>query len=124
MTTYLVVYRSGTATTGAAAAVAAAGGQVVANYGQINVVVARSTSLDFAARMKKVNGVDGAVATTRFATSVVGGSAAGAASTSAAPPSTAGTAAGVVPLGDSLSGLQWDMDQIRVGNAHAVTTGS
>ncbi|MFM6848435.1 MAG: S8 family serine peptidase, partial [Terrabacter sp.] len=47
-----------------------------------------------------------------------------AASTSAAPPSTAGTAAGVVPLGDSLSGLQWDMDQIRVGNAHAVTTGS
>jgi subtilisin family serine protease len=124
MTTYLVVYRSGAATTGAAAAVSAAGGQVVASYAPISVVVARSTSLDFASRMKQVNGVEGAVATTRFATSVGGGGAASA--TTAAAPTTApaGPAAGVVPLTDSLSGLQWDMDQIRVGNAHVVTSGS
>ncbi|NUO35550.1 MAG: S8 family serine peptidase [Dermatophilaceae bacterium] len=123
MTTYLVVYRSGAATNGAAAAVSAAGGHVVANYSPISVVVARSTSIDFAARMKKVDGVEGAVATARFATSVGGGGAADATGTSAAPTAT-GATTGAVPLGDSLSSKQWDMDQIHVGNAHAVTTGS
>ncbi|MGO4599694.1 S8 family serine peptidase [Terrabacter sp. 2RAF25] len=122
-TTYLVVYRSGAATNGAAAAVSAAGGQVVASYAPISVVVARSTDVDFAARMKTVNGVEGAVATTRFATAVGAGGAAGAATASTTPRATA-AAAGVISLTDSLSGLQWDMNQIRVGNAHTVTTGS
>ncbi|GAB3883965.1 S8 family serine peptidase [Terrabacter terrigena] len=124
MTTYLVVYRSGAATSGAAADVGAAGGQVVANYAPIGVVVARSTSVDFAARMRTASSVEGAVATTRFATSVGGGGAAGTATASAATSSAAGAATGAIPLGDPLSSRQWDMDQIRVGNAHRLTTGS
>ncbi len=121
MTTYLVVYRSGTATTGAAAAVAAAGGEVVANYLPISVVVARSTSLDFAARIKKSNGVEGAVATTRFATSVDGGGAATATTGAASP---AAGATGATTTGEPLAGLQWDMAQIKAFRAHEVTTGS
>ena len=118
MTTYVVVYRSGTATTGAAAAVGAAGGEIVANYGRINVVVARSTSVDFAARMKQVNGVEGAVATTRFATSVDGGGAA----TNVADVSTPTT--GAATSAEPLAGLQWDMAQIDAFQAHEVTRGS
>src|SRR6476469_8609919 len=52
--TYLVVYKEKAATSGAASAVAAAGGTVVATYGAIGVVVARSSNADFGTRMSKV----------------------------------------------------------------------
>jgi len=71
--TYLVVYKEKTSTSGAGSAVAAAGGQVVATYAPISVVVARSASPDFAAKMRRATGVEGAVATTRFASAVDGG---------------------------------------------------
>ncbi|GAA2479719.1 S8 family serine peptidase [Terrabacter carboxydivorans] len=124
--TYLVVYKEKTSTGGAGSAVAAAGGQVVATYAPISVVVARSSDPGFAEKMRVVKGVEGAVATTRFASAFDGGAvsadAADTADTTVAAPSA--PANGVSGLNDALSGLQWDMRQIKVGEAHAVSTGS
>ena len=51
--TYLVLAPQGTSTAKAAARVAAAGGTVVANYGQIGVLVVRSTNPAFAIRRRR-----------------------------------------------------------------------
>ena len=120
--TYLVVYKEKTSTSGAGSAVAAAGGQVVATYAPISVVVARSASPDFAAKMRRATGVEGAVATTRFASAVDGG-AVSADTAAATTTQTTANGAGLPGLNDSLSGLQWDMTQIKVGEAHAISTG-
>lgn len=111
--TYVLLYQGGSSTSGAASAVAAAGGTVIANYTQIGVVIARASSSGFAGAMQHVNGVEGVSATTRFATQLTD-------TQSAAADSPSASAA----WGDPLSGLQWDMAQINVPAAHAVTTGS
>src|SRR5438034_144119 len=67
MQTYIVLYKSGASNSSAAALVQGAGGQLVYNYTQIGVVIARSDRTDFAANMRLVSGVEGATATTRFA---------------------------------------------------------
>ncbi|CAN7430072.1 S8 family serine peptidase [Terrabacter sp. LjRoot27] len=121
--TYLVVYREKTSTNGAGSAVTAAGGQVVATYAPISVVVARSASPDFAAKMRNVKGVEGAVATTRFASAIDGGAVSGDSADDSTTTQTTQNGAGLPGLADSLSGLQWDMTQIKVGEAHAVSTG-
>src|SRR5438045_4624154 len=66
--TYIVLYKDGASSKSAASAVQGAGGQLVYNYQQIGVVIARSNRSDFAANMRAVAGIDGAAATTRFAT--------------------------------------------------------
>ena len=116
--TYVVVYKAGVSTSGAAKTVSDANGQVVANYSQIGVVIARSSDTGFASTMRATAGVEGASATSKYATRVDGGS--DTSSTVADPP------AGNAPVSDndSLSGLQWDMAQIHVPEAHAVTGGS
>ena len=121
--TYLVVYKEKTSTSGAGSAVAAAGGQVVATYAPISVVVARSASPDFAAKMRKVKGVEGAVATTRFASAIDGGTVSADTADTSTTTQTGTNGNGVAGLNDSLSGLQWDMTQIKVGEAHAISTG-
>lgn len=103
--TYLVVYRTGASTAGAGASVASAGGTLVAAYPQIGVVVARSTNTGFAASMGKTKGVEGASATTGLATRLDGS----VADSGTTDPTPLAPVAG----GDSLSGLQWDMDQIH-----------
>ncbi|TQM61986.1 S8 family serine peptidase [Humibacillus xanthopallidus] len=116
--TYVIVYRTGVSTSGAATAVSDANGRVVANYSKIGVVIARSSDAGFASTMRGAPGVEGASATARFATRIDDGSTAS--STTADPP------AGNAPVtdADSLSGLQWDMAQIHVPEANAVTGGS
>jgi lantibiotic leader peptide-processing serine protease len=111
--TYIVLYRAGNSTSSAAGAVSAAAGTLVANYAQIGVVVARSTSSGFAGAMQRVSGVEGVSATNAFATRLTDTQ-----STAADPPTAPTT------WGDSLSGLQWDMTQINVPAAHAISTGS
>src|SRR5213592_3927368 len=68
--TYIMVYRDGASSSGAASVVQGAGGQLVANYSQIGVVIARSNRSDFAANVSTAKGVDAAVATAKFATSL------------------------------------------------------
>jgi subtilisin family serine protease len=111
--TYVVLYREGASSSNAASTVAGAGGTVVANYSQIGVVIARSSSSGFASALKQNGNVEGVAATTGLGVQVA--------------PDQAGDAedvAAAATWGDSLSGLQWDMRQINVPQAHEVTPGS
>jgi subtilisin family serine protease len=112
--TYLVLYKAGSKTSGAQKAVESAGGSLVADYSAIGVVIARSSRSDFSATVSRSAGVDSAVATGRFATKN-GDTSSSDQSDAVAPAAT---------WGDSLSGLQWDMRQINVPQAHAVNAGS
>ena len=114
--TYLVLAPQGHSTAKATARVAAAGGTVVAAYPQIGVLVARSTNPGFATAASGA-GVEAVASTTGLGTpleedeslQVIG--------------STAQEATGN-PTGEPLWSQQWDMTQIDVAEAHAVTTGS
>jgi subtilisin family serine protease len=115
--TYIVLYSKSAVPSDAASRVSAAGGSVVAKYGAIGVVIARSDQSGFAAIMKRDARVSGAVATTRFGTRLSDDVAANDESATIDP----GTPA---PGSDSLSGLQWDMDQIQAPAARAINGGS
>jgi subtilisin family serine protease len=111
--TYVIVYASGASVSGAAATVGAAGGTIVASYDAIGVVVARSTNDGFSAAVRQNPQVEGVSATGAFASKVEDVQADDTASTAL-----------LAPWGDALSGLQWDMTQINVPQAHAVNAGS
>jgi subtilisin family serine protease len=102
------------------ARVTAAGGKVVATYPEIGVLVARSDRSDFQAAMSKDTKVESVNATSKYKMRIDGTESA--AQAEAAP-------AGDLPNSpasdtDSLSGLQWDMRQIKTPEAHAITGGS
>src|SRR5919202_1504975 len=96
--TYVVLYHAGSSTSGAAAAVNAAGGVLVASYTEIGVVIARSSNEGFAAAMKGSGAVDGVVATGSFGVRLRDDQ-------PTDRPTSPVTAAA---WGDRLSGLQWD----------------
>jgi hypothetical protein len=115
-TSYLVLAPQGSSTGQAAGRVAAAGGTVVADYGQIGVVVAHSTNPTFATDVVGA-GVQDAAATTGL------GSVLDDSEVVEEVAATVQTATGS-PTGEPLWGMQWDMAQIDLPAAHAVTTGS
>jgi subtilisin family serine protease len=106
----------GASTERAAVRVAAAGGTVVADYRQIGVLVVSSTNTDFAGAVAG-EGVE-AVASTNGLGTILDDD-----TTVAEADATAADATGD-PTAEPLWGLQWDMTQIDVPQAHAVTTGS
>ena len=114
--TYLVLAPEGNSTAKATARVAAAGGTVVAAYPQIGVLVARSVNPEFATAASGA-GVEAVASTTGLGTPLRDDE------TIEMVSSTAQQATGN-PTGEPLWGLQWDMTQIDVAAAHAVTTGS
>ena len=114
--TYLVTYKDGASSGNAAATISGAGGQLIYNYQQIGVAIARSNRSDFAANVRGAAGVDGAAATTRFATRLNDDQAGAVAAATVTPNIPTG--------GDSLSGLQWDMPQIHAFEAQAIESGS
>src|SRR5881409_2716106 len=116
--TYIVLYRDGASSSGAASVVRGAGGQLVANYSQIGVVIARSNRSDFAANVSASRGVEGAVATSKFATQLNDGAIDATQSTDVVADATP------APGSDNLSGLQWDMVQIHSPEARAINGGS
>ena len=113
---YLVVYSGSAIPSGAALAVNQAGGTVVYSYGSIGVIVAQSSSSTFASAMMQNSGLLGVEATGAFATNL-GDVQASDNSADPTPPTPA-------PGMDTLSGLQWDMAQIRAFEAHAISGGS
>jgi subtilisin family serine protease len=115
--TYIVLYKSSASSAGAATTVSRAGGTLVANYQQIGVVVARSSATDFATEVAKDARVSGAAKTNGFATRLNDDQQASDTSSPAAATST-------VNSPDSLSGLQWDMTQIKAAQAQAINAGS
>ena len=115
-TTYLVLAPAGNSTAKASARVTDAGGTVVASYGQIGVLVARSTNPDFATAASG-SGVEAVASTTGLGTPLDDGD------VIETLDATAVEAIGD-PTGEPLWNLQWDMPQIDTPEAHAITTGS
>jgi subtilisin family serine protease len=112
--TYILLYNSGASTAGAQKAVTAAGGTVVANYSAIGVVVARSSSSTFEAKVEASQRVQAA---STGGLGVYGGfDEADLAAAEDVP----------VPAsdGEPLAGWQWDMEQINAFAAHDITGGS
>src|SRR4029453_9359194 len=115
-TTYLVLAPAGNSTDKASAKVAAAGGTVVASYRQIGVLVARSTTPEFASAASGA-GVAAVASTTGLGTPLNDDETVETVD-SAVAESTGN------PTGEPLFGMQWDMTQIDTPAANAVTTGS
>ena len=120
--TYIVTYKDGASSSAANALIQGAGGQLVYNYSEIGVVIARSNRSDFASNLLSAKGVDGAVATTKFATRLENDQLNAGSADAAGSGDVSGNAPAPGP--DSLSPLQWDMDQIKAFDAHAITGGS
>jgi subtilisin family serine protease len=112
--TYLIVYRSTAVPAGAATTISAANGTLVASYDAIGVAVATSSDPLFAATIRNDSRVEGAAATAAFATRL---------NDELEVVDTASTTASG-SWGDPMSNRQWDMLQIHVPEAHAVSTGS
>ncbi|MEU1971228.1 S8 family serine peptidase [Microbacterium sp. NPDC019599] len=114
-TTYLVLAPQGKSTAAAAARVAAAGGSVVATYNQIGVLVARSTNTSFEKKVAGA-GVEAVASTSGLGTTLADDE------VLQTVDSAAVDATGD-PTGEPLWSRQWDMEQIDVPEAHAITTG-
>jgi lantibiotic leader peptide-processing serine protease len=114
--TYVVLYNAQSVPADAAASIAAAGGTLVYRYDQIGVAIARSDNASFRANLLKDSRINGAAATTGFATRL--NDDAVASSTDAPVTNTP------APDDDALSGRQWDMDQIHAPEARAISGGS
>ena len=113
---YLVLAPQGTSTAKALGRVTAAGGTVVADYRQIGVLVVRSTNPAFSSAATGP-GVESVASTTGLGTALDDDTTVGTV--------TSGTVKATGdPTGEPLFGSQWDMTQIDVPEAHAVTTGS
>ncbi|MCK8609731.1 S8 family serine peptidase [Agromyces sp. C10] len=113
--TYLVLAPQGAGTKAAAARVAAADGTVVATYDQIGVLVARSSSTAFE-RAVAGRGVEAVASTDGLGTVLDEGEI-------VETVDSAVVEATGDPTGEPLWTRQWDMAQIDVPAAHAVTTG-
>jgi subtilisin family serine protease len=114
--TYLVLYSQLATPANASTAISDAGGELVAAYPEIGVAVARSTDTTFRSKMLRASGVSGVGATDTAAVHLDDEITAADGSEQAVAPA--------ATTGDNLSGLQWDMDQIRAPEAHDVTPGS
>jgi len=117
-TTYIVLAPQGKNTDKAAARVAAAGGTVVASYDQIGVLVARSTNTSFEKAVAGA-GVDAVASTKGLGTTLIDDDVIETLDTDAL----GAVEATGDPTAEPLWSYQWDMRQIDVPEAHAVTTG-
>src|SRR5262249_41446835 len=117
---YLILYKSNSVSSDAAASIQKAGGTLVYSYDQIGVAVATSSSDSFRGDLLKAdNSVENAARTAPYVTQLDDGqTGATAGGPPDNPPSTPATDS------DTLSPLQWDMRQIHTPEAHAITGGS
>jgi len=118
--TYLVLYKQQAVPADAATRIEKAGGSLVTAYDAIGVAVATSNNSAFRTRVEADSRVDGAAATTKFASKLDDG---------AVTDADGGGSPGDLPNApaadtDTFSGLQWDMRQIHTPEAHAITGGS
>ena len=118
---YIVLYKGQSTPGKVAATVQRAGGELVADYAQIGVVIARSDDAAFASKMRGQTGVEQVAATSAYGIRPF--KEADSSDGAAGPPP------GDLPNlpatdADTFSPLQWDMQQIRTPEAHAITGGS
>lgn len=117
---YIVLYKQEAVPADAAGVIARAGGTVVASYGAIGVVIARSDRPTFRENLMRDSRIEGASSTAGYGVKL--------------EPQEADSHDGDGQPGDlpnapasdtdNLSPLQWDMRQISAPQAHAVTGGS
>ena len=112
--TYVVLYRGTSVPSDAANVVAAAGGSLTIAYNQIGVAISTSDNPAFRSALLRDRRIQGASATEGFGIRLDDN----AGSDDPILPSTP------APGSDSLSGLQWDMDQIHAPQARAINGGS
>ena len=113
---FVILYKKNAVPSNAASSVSKAGGTLVYSYKQIGVLIASSDNAVFRANLLKDTNIQGVSATTRFATQLDVDT-----TDSSSDAIVPGTPA---PGSDSLSGLQWDMDQIHAPEARAINGGS
>jgi subtilisin family serine protease len=121
METYIVLYRQEALPADTESRINRAGGVLVVAYGQIGVAIARSDSPSFRTALLRDSRIDGVAATTGFGVKPFDDAAV----------DDQGGGGHQGDLGDTpatdtdnLSGLQWDMRQIKSPQAHAITGGS
>jgi len=115
---YIVLYKGTAVPKDAAATISSAGGTLVYSYDQIGVAIAQSGDASFRSNLLKDTRVQSAVATAAYATQLPDEQA-----------SADGPPAGDLPNApatdaDTFSAFQWDMQQIKAPQAHAITGGS
>ena len=116
--TYIVVYNQQAVPAGSAGQIGAAGGSVVASYGQIGVVVARSGSESFASTLGRDARIDAVADASRLVYKVDPVEASSHDEQPSELPNEPATDA------DTFTPLQWDMRQIFAPQAHEITGGS
>jgi subtilisin family serine protease len=119
--TYVILYKQSASPADARTTVERAGGTLVANYSQIGVLIARSSSATFRTALMRDNRVEGAAATTNFGVQLK--------DQPAVDQDTSDAQEGDLPNApatdaDTFSSMQWDMRQIHTPEAHAITGGS
>jgi len=116
--TYVVLYRQQSVGGDAKATIERAGGTLVAAYGQIGVVIARSSNAAFRDALLRDSRIEGAAGTARFGVQLPDQQ------TDAEGPPPGDLPNATATDADTLTPLQWDMRQIHAPDAHAITGGS
>jgi len=120
MENYIVLFKASSVPNNAAQTIAEAGGTLVNSYNEIGVVIARSDNAAFRSNLLANSRVEGVSATGNFGVQVDGGFA-----DEGGLEAFASDQVSASPIDDEpLGWRQWDMRQIFVPEAHAVTTGS
>ncbi len=113
--TYIVLFNAQAVPADAGALISAAGGKLIYGYDAIGVAIASSDSASFPSSLAADSRVQGAAPTGGFSVQLKEDT-----GTDNTTPVTAAPA----PGSDNLSGLQWDMDQIKAPQARAINGGS
>jgi subtilisin family serine protease len=118
--TYIVLYNHPAVPSDAADLIARSGGELVYSYPEIGVVIARSDDLSFHSKLRaRSAGLFGAAATDGLGVHVNDDAARGAGESPVKVTANSATAGS-----DNLSALQWNMNQIHVPEARALSGGS
>lgn len=117
--TYIILYKGQAVPADAAATVTRAGGTFVYSYEAIGVVIARSDDSLFRENLLRDTRIENAASTASFGVKSRDVETLG---VTGPPPGNLPNTP--VPFSDTLTGLQWDMRQISVPDAHGITRGS
>ncbi len=117
MQTYVVLYKQEKAIANIANVVKKAGGTLVYTYGAIGVAIARSDTPSFRANLLKDSRIENASAVENFGVRLND-------ELTAVDANESAVTLGPTSSSEPLAGLQWDMAQIHIPEAHAITTGS
>jgi subtilisin family serine protease len=115
--TYVVLYNRSAVPSDAAATISDAGGELIYSYDAIGVAIATSSDANFGAAMRGAKGVQGAASTAAFGMQLENDFEMAEGLDALSEVAASGA------FDDPRSGQQWDMFQISVPEAHAISMG-